>query len=104
MRTTYLPISIVLAPVDEWCYILHCSDSAIGNLYSEEKKGRITMEMGIPLAMVRAAPLGALLFIFVGFLVLILVVAALVLAIIALIRTSKNRREIDDLNNKLQSK
>jgi len=82
-------------------------DSAIGNLNSEEKKGRITMEMGIPLAMVKtgpiAAPIVALLFIFVGFLVVISVVAALVLAIIALTRTSKNRREIDDLKNKFQS-
>ena len=62
------------------------------------------MQMGIPLAMVRAAPLGALLFIFVGFLVFISVVAALVLAIIALTRTSKNRREIDNLKNTLQNK
>jgi hypothetical protein len=45
-----------------------------------------------------------LLLMFLGLLVFISVIAALVLAIIALIRTSKNRREIDDLKNKLQSK
>jgi len=59
--------------------------------------------MGIPLAMVRVVPFAALLLIFVGLLVFILVVAALVLAIIALTRTSKNRREISNLKNTVQN-
>jgi hypothetical protein len=62
------------------------------------------MQMGIPLAMVKTDLIPILLFLFLGLLVLISVVAALVLAIIALTRTSKNRREIDNLKNKLQSK
>jgi hypothetical protein len=62
------------------------------------------MEMGIPLAMVRTALFPALLLIFVGFLVFISVVAALVLAIIALTRTSKNRREISNLKNTVENK
>jgi glucan phosphoethanolaminetransferase (alkaline phosphatase superfamily) len=60
------------------------------------------MEMGIPLAMVKTTPIAALLLIFVGFLVYILVVAALILAIFALTRTSKNRREISHLKNTVQ--
>jgi len=59
--------------------------------------------MGIPLAMVRTAPFAALLLIFVGLLVFILMVAALVLAIIALTRTAKNRREISNLKNTVQN-
>ncbi len=62
------------------------------------------MYMGIPLAMVETDLVPILLFLFIGFLVFVSVVAALVLAIIALTRTSKNRREIDDLKNKLQNK
>ncbi len=62
------------------------------------------MQMGIPLAMVRTDLFPILLFIFVGFLVFISVVAALVLAIIALARTSKNRREINNLKNTVQNK
>lgn len=58
--------------------------------------------MGIPFAMVRTDLFLISLFIFVGFLVFISVVAALVLAIIALTRTSKNRREISHLKNTVQ--
>ncbi len=94
----------LLAPISKLWYILQCSDGSIGNLDSEEKKERITMQMGIPLAMVRTVPFAALLLIFVGLLVFILVVATLVLAIIALTRTSKNRREIRNLKDTVQNK